>query len=425
LDSAILNREDIDMTVDSSVSEKYDLLLKGGHVIDPANKIDGKMDVAIKDKKIKLVALDIPTEKAAKVADVSGYYVVPGLIDIHTHVYRFQSNDGYIEGMVPDAHLLSSGVTTAVDAGTAGWRHFVDFKERFIDPARTRILAYINIASGGMVLQSTEQNPKELHPDITAGIAEAYPDIIVGIKAAHYWVSQAWDSEHPPWASIDKALEAGDLCDKPIMVDFWPRYPERSYQDLILKKLRPGDIHTHIFGRPFPIVDKEGKVYDYMFEAKDRGIIFDLGHGAGSFWFRNAVPAINGGFHPDSISTDLHMGNINGPVVNMLNVMSKCLSIGMPLQEVIMRSTVTPAQEISRPDLGTLNIDNEADVAVLKHIKGKFGFTDCGGTKMIGDQKLECDMTIRAGNVVYDPTGLSMPEWKNAPSSYWETSYMW
>ena len=415
----------MDMTVDSSVSEKYDLLLKGGHVIDPANKIDGKMDIAIKDKKIKQVALDIPTEKATKFADVSGYYVVPGLIDIHTHVYRFQSNDGYIEGMVPDAHLLSSGVTTTVDAGTAGWRHFVDFKERFIDPARTRILAYINIASGGMVLQSTEQNPKEMQPKTTAGIAEAYPDIIVGIKAAHYWVSQAWDSEHPPWASIDKALEAGDLCGKPIMVDFWPRYPERSYQDLILKKLRPGDIHTHIFGRPFPIVDKEGKVYDHIFEAKDKGIIFDLGHGAGSFWFRNAVPAINGGFHPDSISTDLHMGNINGPVVNMLNVMSKCLSIGMSLQEVIMRSTVTPAQEISRHDLGTLSVDNEADVAVLKHIKGKFGFTDCGGTKMIGDQKLECDMTIRAGNVVYDPTGLSMPEWKNAPSSYWETGYIW
>ncbi|MEK7397592.1 MAG: amidohydrolase/deacetylase family metallohydrolase [Candidatus Poribacteria bacterium] len=403
------------MTVDSSVSGKYDLLLKGGHVIDPANKIDGKMDVAIKDRRIKQVALDIPTEKATKFADVSGYYVVPGLIDIHTHVYRFQSNDGYIEGMVPDAHLLSSGVTTTVDAGTAGWRHFVDFKERFIDPARTRILAYINIASGGMVLQSTEQNPKEFHPDITAGIAEAYPDIIVGIKAAHYWVSQDWDSEHPPWASIDKALEAGDLCGKPIMVDFWPRDPERPYQDLILKKLRPGDIHTHIFGRPFPIVDNEGKVYDYMFEAKDKGIIFDLGHGAGSFWFRNAVPAINGGFYPDSISTDLHMGNINGPVVNMLNVMSKCLSIGMSLQEVIMRSTVTPAQEISRHDLGTLSVGREADVAVLKHIKGKFGFTDCGGTKMIGDQKLECAMTIRAGNVVYDPTGLSMPEWKNAP----------
>ncbi|HGE69824.1 TPA: hypothetical protein ENX78_03240, partial [Candidatus Poribacteria bacterium] len=343
----------------NSEEESYDLLLKGGHVIDPANQIDGKMDVAIKDKKIKQVAKEISSEKATKVVNVSDYYVVPGLIDIHTHVYRFQSSNGYIEGMVPDAHLISSGVTTTVDAGTAGWRHFIDFKENFIDTSRTRILVYINIASGGMVLQSTEQDPKELHPKITAGIAESYSDIIVGIKAAHYWVNQPWDSEHPPWASIDKALEAGDLCNKPIMVDFWPR-PERPYTELILKKLRSGDIHTHVFGRPFPIVDKSGKVYDYMFEAKERGVIFDLGHGAGSFWFRNAIPAIKGGFVPDSISTDLHMGNINGPVVNMINVMSKCLSIGMPLYEVIMRSTVTPAKEIGRSDLGTLSVGSEA-----------------------------------------------------------------
>ncbi|HGE71687.1 TPA: hypothetical protein ENX78_12675, partial [Candidatus Poribacteria bacterium] len=144
-----------------------------------------------------------------------------------------------------------------------------------------------------------------------------------------------------------------------------------------------------------------------------------------SFWFRNAIPAIKGGFVPDSISTDLHMGNINGPVVNMINVMSKCLSIGMPLYEVIMRSTVTPAKEIDRSDLGTLSVGSEADITVLKHIKGVFGFTDCGGTKMIGDQKLECVMTIRAGNIIYDPTGLSMPEWKDAPPSYWETSYIW
>jgi dihydroorotase len=395
----------------------FDLILKGGHVIDSANGINRKMDVGIKDKKITQVAQKIIAN--TKVIDVSGYYVTPGLLDIHTHVYRFRSSDGYIESMVPDAHLLSSGVTTTVDAGTAGWRHFIDFKERNIDKSRTRILAYLNIASGGMVLQSTEQNPKELHPKTTAAIAEAYPDVIVGIKAAHYWVSQPWDSEHPPWASIDSALEASDLCGKPIMVDFWSRPPERSYQDLILKKLRPGDIHTHVFGRPFPIIDKDGKVNDFMFEARERGVIFDLGHGAGSFWLRNAVPSINGGFHPDSISTDLHMGNINGPVVNMVNVMSKCLSIGIPLQEVIMRSTVTPAKEIGRPDLGTLSVGSEADVAILKHIKGKFGFTDCGGTKMIGDQRLDCIMTIRAGNIVYDPTGLSMPEWKDAPESYW------
>lgn len=413
------------MTKDSVPEEHYDLILKNGHVIDPANNINGKMDVAIKDHKIANIATAISGDKASKTIDVSDYYVTPGLIDMHTHVYRFRTSDGYIESMVPDAHLLSSGVTTTVDAGTAGWRHFIDFYEKEIKRSKTRILAFINIASGGMALQSTEQDPKEMHSKVTAGIAEAFPDVIVGIKAAHYWVNQLYDSEHPPWASIDSALDAGSLCGKPIMVDFWPRPPERSYQDLILKKLRPGDMHTHVFGRPFPIVNKDGKVFDHMFEARERGVIFDLGHGAGSFWFRNAVPAIQGGFHPDSISTDLHMGNINGPVVNMLNVMSKCMSIGMPFQEIIMRSTVTPAREIGHSELGTLSIGSEGDIAVLKHSKGNFGFTDCGGTKMIGSDKIECFMTIRAGNVVYDPTGLSMPDWKNAPSTYWETGYMW
>jgi dihydroorotase len=413
------------MTSNSVLEGHYDLILKGGHVIDPANNIDGKMDVAVKDRKIAQVASNISITEANKTVDVSGYYITPGLIDIHTHIYRFRSNDGYIESMVPDAHLLASGVTTTVDAGTAGWKHFIDFLEKEISRSKTRIFAFINIASGGMAFQSTEQDPKEMHPKIVAGIAEAYSDVIVGIKAAHYWVSNPWDSEHLPWASIDNTLEAGSLCGKPIMVDFWPRPPERSYQDLILKKLRPGDIHTHVFGRPFPIVNKEGKVYDHMLEAREKGVIFDLGHGAGSFWFRNSVPAIKGGFHPDSISTDLHMSNINGPVVSMLNVMSKCMSIGMPFQEIILRSTVTPAKEIGHPELGTLGIGCEADIAVLKHYKGDFGFTDCGGTKMVGNDKIECFMTIRAGNVVYDPTGLSMPDWKNAPSSYWETGYIW
>jgi dihydroorotase len=149
-------------------------------------------------------------------------------------------------------------------------------------------------------------------------------------------------------------------------------------------------------------------------------VIFDLGHGAGSFWFRNAVPALKDGFPPDSISTDLHMGNINGPVVSMINTMSKCLSMGMPLQEVIFRSTVTPAREIGHPELGTLSVGAEADVAVLKHLEGTFGFADCGRARMVGKKKLECAMTIRAGAIVYDPTGLNMPAWQNAPAPYWE-----
>jgi dihydroorotase len=402
-------------------SEKsFDLLLKGGHVIDPVNSIDEKMDVGIKGKEIVRVAPDIPADEAVDVVDVSEHYVTPGLLDIHTHAYTVQSTNGSVISLNADAHFLSSGVTTTVDAGTAGWKDFPDFKERYIDRARIRIFAFINIADGGMVRKDSEQNINELNPKMAAAVAEAYPDLIVGVKTAHYWTKNPWDAEHPPWVSVERAVEAGNICGKPVMVDFWPRPPERPYPDLILKKLRPGDMHTHVFARQFPIIDENGKVYDYLFQARDRGVIFDLGHGAGSFWFRNGVRALKGGFPPDSISSDLHMGNINGPVVSMINTMSKYLSMGMPLQEVIMRSTVTPAREIGHPGLGTLSVGAEADVAVLKHLKGTFGFADCGKAKMTGKEKLECVMTVRAGKIVYDPTGLSMPEWENAPEPYWE-----
>ena len=405
--------------VDSA--KPLDLLLKGGHVIDPVNGLDGKMDVGIASQEIARVAASIAANEATEVVDVSGHYVTPGIVDIHTHVYKFRPiTESYILGLDADAHLLSSGVTTTVDAGTAGWKDFPDFKEQCIDKAQTRILAFINIASGGMVDRASEQNINELNPKVAAAIAEEYSDLIVGIKAAHYWTSKPWDADHPPWASVDRAVQAGELCDRPVMVDFWPRPPERGYPDLLLEKLRPGDIHTHVFAQQFSVVDENGKVYDHLLQARDRGVVLDLGHGAGSFWFRNAVPALRDGFPPDSISTDLHMGNINGPVVSMSNTMSKYLSMGMPLQEVIMRSTMTPAREIGHPELGTLSVGSEADVAVLKCLKGVFGFADCGGAKLTGGEKLECAMTVRAGKIVYDPTGMSMPEWKDAPAPYWE-----
>jgi dihydroorotase len=407
--------------VDKLDPEPFDLLLKGGHVIDPANGVDAEMDVAIRDKGVALVAADIPAARAAEVVDVSGLYVVPGIVDIHTHVYTFTPRaEAYVGCVDADAHLPASGVTTTVDAGTAGWRDWPDFKERNIDTSKTRILAFLNIAAGGMVDKVSEQNVDELQPEIVAAVAEAFPEIVVGIKCAHYWTRAPWDEAHPPWASVERSVEAGELCGKPVMIDFWPRPPERPYPDLILEKLRPGDIHTHVFARQFPIVDEQGEVYDYLWRARERGVIFDLGHGAGSFWFRNALPALRDLFPPDSISTDLHMGNINGPVVSMLNTMSKYLSMGMPLQEVIRRSTVTPAREIGHPELGTLTPGAEADVAVLKRLEGTFSYADCGRAKMVGRDKIECLMTIRAGEIIYDPTGLSMPAWEEAPEPYWE-----
>ena len=409
------------MTTNSEDQQvSLDLLLKGGYVIDPANGIDGLLDVGISGKKVTRVGTDIPISAATTVVDVSDHIITPGILDIHTHVYPFvRTEAAYVGGMNADAHLLASGVTTTVDAGTVGWMDFPDFKAQHIDRAQVRILAFLNIAAGGMVNAASEQDPNAMQPQVVAALAAAYADVIVGIKTAHYWTKQPWDAEHPPWTSVERAVEAGDLCGMPVMVDFWPRPPERSYPDLILNKLRPGDIHTHVFAQQFPIVDENDRVYDHLFQARERGVIFDLGHGAGSFWFRNAVPALRDGFPPDSISTDLHMANTNGPVVSMLTTMSKYLSMGMPLQEVIMRSTVAPAREIGRPTLGTLSAGSDADIAVFKHLKGTFGFTDCGHAKMLGKEKLECAMTVRAGKIVYDPTGLSMPQWEHAPESYW------
>ena len=202
------------------------------------------------------------------------------------------------------------------------------------------------------------------------------------------------------------------------MVDFWPRPPERSYESLILEHLRPGDIHTHVYAQQFPIL-VDGEVNPALFEARDRGIIFDLGHGAGSFWFRNAVPALQKGFPPDSLSTDLHMANIAGPVISMQHIMSKYLSMGMPIGEVIARSTAAPAREIGRPELGTLGVGTEADIAVFRLREGEFGYADCGKARLSGTKRLECRLTVRAGEVVYNPDAVGLPEWTEAPEEYW------
>ena len=202
-------------------------------------------------------------------------------------------------------------------------------------------------------------------------------------------------------------------------MDFQPNLPKRTYEDLILKKLRPGDIHTHVFAQQFPILDSEGKVNASLIDARKKGVLFDLGHGAGSFWFRNAIPAYQQGFYPDVISTDLYMDNVAGPVINLLHVMSKYLSMGMPVKEVVYRTTKRPAEVIGHKELGDLRIGGCADVAVLHIKEGKFGYGDSGRTRMNGNRRFECVMTIRNGEIVYDPNALSMPEWETAPKAYW------
>ena len=402
---------------------RYDLLLKGGHVIDPANHIDEVRDVAVFQDKIAAVEKNIPADQAGKVVDVSKLYVTPGLIDIHYHIghggapLNWFAPDARVHALplgIPADMALQAGVTTIVDAGTAGAETFLQEKEEVIDRAKVRVLAFLNIVGNGMQ-GGLEQSVDEMDPKACAATIARYRDVIVGVKTAHYWTGQPWDGEHVPWAAVDRAIECATLANVPVMYDFWPR-PDRTYEDLLLKKMRPGDIHTHVFAQQFPIIMADGKLNPALAEARARGIIFDVGHGSGSFWFRAAVPAAKQGFIPDSMSTDLHTGNYNE--VSMTNVMSKFLAMGVPLDDIIRRSTVNPAAEIHHPELGTLTVGKDADIAVLDLAKGHFSYIDCGVARLDGTAQLTARMTIRAGRILYDPSGLSMVEWEKARPQY-------
>jgi dihydroorotase len=220
---------------------------------------------------------------------------------------------------------------------------------------------------------------------------------------------------------VEHAVEAGTIAKIPVMVDFGTDHPERPLQDLLTKKLRPGDIYTHCYSGLRHELTDDGKVNPGMIDGRKRGVIFDVGHGGGSFAWRIAVPALKQGFFPDSISTDLHIGSMNSGMKDMLNVMDKFLAMGEPLADVIRQSTWNPAREIQREELGNLSVGAPADVTVLRVETGKFGFTDMYGAKMSGTQRLACELTVRAGKVVYDLNGISRPEWTTLPKDYRQT----
>ncbi len=393
-------------------TQQIDILLKGGHVIDPKNKIDEQMDVAIVKGKIFQVAKDIIAKNAKQVIDVSGLYVTPGIIDMHVHVFNGTDVDAYIANgltsLAPDGFTFRAGVTTVVDAGSSGWRNFRQFKKQTIDKAQTRVLALLNIVGNGMVGRFEEQDTFDMNPPQAAYmIRKLFPDIIVGIKAAHYWGD---------FTQVDRAVQAGNLANVPVMVDFGEHQPPNSIEVLFMQHLRPGDIFTHTFSYGptvrETVVDENEKVKPFVFAAQKRGIIFDVGHGGGAFSWRQAVPAIQQGFQPNVISTDLHAESMNGGMKDMSNAMSKFLNMGMSLQDVILRSTWNPASVIKRTDLGNLNVGADADVAVFNLRKGDFGFLDVRKTKLKGTQKLEIELTIRAGKIVWDLNGISAPLWE-------------
>src|SRR5437588_12261542 len=316
----------------------YDLLLKGGHVIDAKNGIDGIRDVGIRDHKIAAVAPNIPAAQAGKTIDVKGLYVTPGLVDIHVHVYAGTGARGSYAGdlsVYPDDFTLRSGVTTVADAGSSGWRNFPDFKDRIISRSKTRVLAFLNIVGNGMGGGKIEQDMNDMDAAATAGRVKENPGVLIGVKTAHF--------SGPEWIPVERAVKAGTAANVPVMVDFGTFRPERSYQELVLKKLRPGDISTHMYLDAVPMLDDSQKLLPYLPEARKRGVIFDVGHGGGSFLFRQAVPALQQGWIPDSISTDLHITSMNAGMKDMLNVMSKFLNLGMSLDDVVARSTRNPA----------------------------------------------------------------------------------
>jgi len=389
-------------------AQDYSLVIKGGHVIDPKNNINEIMDVAIRDNKVALVAKNIEA-KQAQVIDAKGLYVTPGLIDIHSHNFFGTEPDHYLgnglDALPPDGFTFRVGVTTVVDAGGAGWKTFVTFKEQTIKHSKTRVLSFLNIVGEGMRGGVYEQNLNDMDARMTAMVARQNKEI-VGIKVAHY-SGREWDP-------VDRAVEAGKSANVPVIIDFGGTIPMLSTQELFTKHLRPGDIFTHAYAElasRMPIVDGQGKVLPYVIEAQKRGIIFDVGHGGGSFRFSQAIPALKSGFFPNTISTDIHTGSMNGGMKDQLNVMSKFLNMGMNLQQVIQASTWNPAKVIQQEDLGHLSAGAAADVALFSMRKGKFGFIDSSGFKMEGDQKLECELTIRDGKVVYDLNGISRPAW--------------
>ncbi|WP_162341142.1 amidohydrolase/deacetylase family metallohydrolase [Cyclobacterium salsum] len=397
-------------------AQQYDILIKNGHVIDPKNQLDEVMDIAIKDQKIARVAKNMAAEDAKKTINAQGMIVSPGLIDIHGHHFfgtvphRYLSNS--FSALPPDGFTFRAGVTTVADAGGAGWRNFRQFKEQVIDRSRTRVLAFINIVGDGMSgVVPREQDQGDMDAKMTAMVARQFPEII-GVKIAHYRGHE--------WEPYRKAAAAGVAANIPVMVDLGGADPALPLATLFLEILRPGDILTHMYGRNYSghgpkeaVIDESEKVREHWWMAQKKGLIFDVGHGGGSFYYDIAVPATQQGFWPNTISTDLHTGSMNGGMKDMSNVISKMVNLGMSLQEAIEASTWKPAQVIQREDLGHLSVGAEADLALFTLHQGAFGFLDSAGESNTGTQKLETELTLRAGSIVWDLNGLGSRPWND------------
>jgi len=405
------------LLANSAFAQEYDFLLKGGHVLDARNQINAVRDVAIKDGKVAAVAQNIPAARALKTVDVTGLYVTPGLIDIHGHVYRPTVGQGFRadNSMVfPDGFSFRAGVTTFVDPGGSGWRNFENMKEMVIDHSTTRVLAFINIVGRGSAGGKYEQDLADMEVKPTAEMAHKYKGLIVGVKSAHY--------SGPEWAPFERAVEVGKMENIPVMVDFGSARV-RTVGELFSRIFRPGDIWTHMYGGSRGEQDPKTLGPSQAFvDGRKKGILFDVGHGGGSFLWRVAVPLTRAGFFPDTISTDLHTHSMNAGLKDMMNLMSKFLALGMTVEQVVTANTLHAAKAIKQEQLGNLSVGSGADVAVLRVEKGNFGFLDQAGARFKGTQRLICELTLRDGKVVYDLNGLAGVDWDKLPKDYRGTS---
>lgn len=404
----------------SELVKPYSIVIKGGHVIDPKNNIDAIMDIAVKDGKIAAIAKNIDGSQGTQVVNARGMYITPGLIDLHVHFFWGHDGSSYMNApssLPPDGFTFPAGVTTVVDAGSPGWKTFETYKKQTIDQSQTRVLAMLNIVGQGMAGGRFESNIEEMDPQKTAEMAKKYPQHVVGVKLAHF--SGQGQYAHT-WIPVDRAIEAGKLADIPIMVDFGSASPYLPLDSLFNVKFRPGDMYTHAFGgnpevgltsqsgRESIVDISTKKLKQYAIIAQKRGVIFDVGFGGSSFLFSQGIPAIKSGFYPNSISTDLHTGSMNGPMKSMENIMGLFMATGMPLKNVIAASTWHPAKAIKREELGNLSQGSVADIAIFKVTEGNYGWPVRGG-KIAGKKRLQTEMTLRSGNVVYDLNGIGQP----------------
>lgn len=373
----------------------YDLLIKGGTVIDPSQGMNTVSDVGLAGGKVAALETGISESHASEAVDATGLIVVPGLLDMHVHSFWGVSH----YGVDPDAAHLDKGVTTALDAGSAGADTFAAFRTYVLERCKTRLLALLNISTMGMISREIGEleDLRWANVDAAVRVVRENPDRLLGIKVR---LSSNITGTHDV-DSLMRALEAAEAIGRFVMVHVGNT--ETPLEELCAL-LRPGDVVTHAFtGGSHGVLDGAGKVIEGVAEAQRRGVVFDVGHGAGSFSFDVAEKALSQGFHPNNISSDLHAYNIEGPVFDQVSVLSKFMWLGMSMSDVIALSTSATARTMGLGDqLGTLRIGAEADVTLLRVEDGRFTITDAVGRSVTAERRLRHVTTVKGG-VVYRP----------------------